>query len=137
MSEEIEDIKEIRASEKDWFKKLAEAYKNKINVIFIDDAGLNINPAIQTLLEMGQKAGIEPREWIAVLISVGVAGAGVYMIVAAILDPEPTIKLGLLIVGGSVSLVGRGFSAIRVLTKQKPPTIEVSQGGIKIKIKWD
>lgn len=130
-----EGIKEIRTSEGDWVRKLAEAYKNKINVIFIDDAGLNINPDIQTLLEMGQEAGIDPKEWIAVLISVGVAGAGVWMIAAALADPEPTSKLGLLIVGGSISLVGGGFSAIRVLTKQKPPTVEVSQEGFKIE--WD
>jgi len=130
-----EEIKEIRTSEKDWFKKLAEAYKNKINVIFIDDAGLNINPAIQTLLEMGQKAVIDPKEWIAVLISVGVAGAGVYMIVAAILDPEPTSKLGLLIGGGTVALLGGGFTAIKILTGEKPPTITVK--GDVFELKWE
>ena len=130
-----EGIKEIRTSEGDWLKKLAEAYKNNINVIFIDDAGLKVDPRTQTLLAMGMAAALLPNQWAGVLVSLGVAGAGVYMIVSAILDPEPTSKLGLLIVGGSVVLLGGGLTAIKILTGEKPPTITVN--GNKFELKWD
>ena len=54
------------------------------------------------------------------------------MIAAALADPEPTSKLALLVAAGAISVIGGGFSAIRVLTRERPPSIEVGRSGIKV-----
>ena len=81
---------------------------------------------------MGLKAGLALEEWIAVGVSIGVSAAGITMVVLAFLDPEPTSKLGLLVGGGAVCVFSGGFSAIRILTKLRPPSVEVSPRGIRI-----
>ncbi|RLC10043.1 MAG: hypothetical protein DRI57_20995 [Deltaproteobacteria bacterium] len=129
------DMTKIRTSDRDWFKEMAKAYKRKDSFLFTDDAVTGINPAYSTLLEMGKQAGLDAREWLAVLASLGMAGAGVWAVRAAILDPEPTSKLTLMIGGGAACLIGGGFSAIRILTGHCPPNISVSPDGMKIA--WD
>ena len=122
----------IRTSEPEWFRTLATAYKKRAPVLLIDDANVGVDPAQQTLLQMGKHAALSPREWSAVLIALGVGAAGVWMIVAAIVDPEPTSKLGMLILGGAVFLGLGGFSAIKTLTGHQPPTIEVTKLGFRL-----
>ncbi len=39
---------------------------------------------------------------VAALAGIGITGLGIWMVFAAIADPEPTSKLGLLIVGGII-----------------------------------
>jgi len=68
----------------------------------------------------------------AVLVSLGLSAVGVWMIAAALADPEPTSKLALLVAAGAISVIGGGFSAIRVLTRERPPSIEVGRSGIKV-----
>jgi hypothetical protein len=60
---------------------------------------------------------------------------GVGLVIAAIIDPDPTSKLGLLIAAGGVCILGGGFTAIRILTKIRPPSVIVSKEGFVIK--WD
>ncbi|MFB3077929.1 MAG: hypothetical protein ACE1Y4_07960, partial [Lysobacterales bacterium] len=86
----------------------------------------------QSLLEMGRTAGLSRQEWASVLISLGLSGAGIWMVIVAIVSPEPTSKLGLLVVGGSVLIFSGGFSAIRILTDRRPPTVEVTPRGIRL-----
>ena len=54
------------------------------------------------------------------------------MVVLAFLDPEPTSKLGLLVGGGAVCLLTGGLTAVAILTRRRPPTIEMSAAGFKI-----
>lgn len=122
----------IRTSHKGWFKELAKAYKKKQDVQLIDDANTGIDPSTQKLLEMGKEMGLTQREWVAVLSALGVSAAGIAMIILAIIDPEPTSKLGLLIAGGAVALLGGGFSAIKILTKVAPE-VEIGKGGFKLR----
>ena len=58
-----------------------------------------------------------------------------WLVRAAIMDPEPTSKLSLLITGGVVCLAGGGFSAIKILTGECPPNISISSQGMKVG--WD
>ncbi len=88
-----EEAMEIRTSAPDCFSHMAQAYKNKDNFFVTDDARTGINPAYSTLLDMGKQAGLAPRQWIGVLSSLGLAGAGLWLARAAVLDPEPTSKL--------------------------------------------
>jgi hypothetical protein len=57
------------------------------------------------------------------------------MILLAFFDPEPTTKLGLIIAGGATLLLTGGFSAIYLLTKQKPPKVKIGPNGIEIE--WE
>jgi hypothetical protein len=125
----------IRTSEQGWLAQLAEAYRNRHQVVIIDDANVGIDPSSQTLLDMGLKTGLSRKEWIAVLIAGGMTIFGAAVIILAILDPDPTSKLGLLIASGAVLTLGGGFSTIRILTKHKPPKVRVSSNGIEIE--WD
>ena len=125
----------IKTSKPGWLARLAKAYKDRRPVTVVDDAEVGIDPSSQTILDMGKRAGISYQEWVAVLVSLGLTGIGVWMVVAAVLDPEPTSKLWLLVGGGTVCVLGGGFSAIRVLTKSRPPSVEFGPGGIRIR--WD
>ncbi len=125
----------IRTSEQGWLAQLAKAYRNRDQVVLIDDANVGIDPSSQSLLDMGLKTGLSRKEWAAVLIAGGMTLFGAAVIILAILDPDPTSKLGLLIASGAVLTLGGGFSAIRILTKHKPPKVRVSRKGIEIE--WD
>jgi hypothetical protein len=115
----------IKTSEVQWFTKLVQAYRNKEAITLIDDMNVGIDPGSQNLVQMGLKAKLSKEEWIAVVVSLGISAAGIGCVVAAILDPEPTSKLGLLIGGGIAILASGGFTATYILTKIKPPNIKI------------
>lgn len=122
----------IRTSEKGWFARLASAYKTRQGVLLVDDARVGVDPQSQSLVAMGVRAGLSLTDWAAVGVSVGVSAAGIMMVVLAFLDPEPTSKLGLLVGGGSVCVLTGGLTAVGILTRRKPPSIEVSARGFRI-----
>ncbi|MCP1375308.1 hypothetical protein [Dyella lutea] len=123
---------EIYTSGESWLPMLAKAYKAKTSVTLIDDANLGVDPINETLLQMGRKANLTAKEWGAVLISLGMAGAGVYLLVMAIIDPEPFSKIAAALGTGAVMIFGGGFSAIRVLTGHQPPTVKAGPKGFEI-----
>jgi hypothetical protein len=122
----------IRTSQPGWFPRLAQAYRDRKPVLLVDDANVGIDPHRQSLVSIGIKAGLSPSDWAAVGVAVGVSAAGVMMVVLAILDPEPTSKLGLLVGGGAVCVLTGGLTAVGILTRRRPPNIEMSAGGFKI-----
>jgi hypothetical protein len=125
----------IRTSQQAWLAQLAAAYRNRDQVVIIDDANVGIDPGSQTLLDMGLKTGLARKEWMAVMLGAGMSVFGAVVIVLAVLDPDPTSKLGLMIASGAVLALGGGLSAIRILTHHKPPKVRVSTSGIEIE--WD
>jgi hypothetical protein len=125
----------IRTSEKGWVAALARAYRNRDQILLIDDANAGIDPRRESLVAMGIKARLTIEEWVAAGVSVGMSAAGVVMVVLAFVDPEPTSKLGLLVGGGAVCVLAGGLTAIRILTRLRPPNISFGAGGIRIS--WD
>lgn len=125
----------IRTSENGWFARLARAYRSRSPVLLVDDAKIGIDPQSQSLLAMGLRAGLSPADWAAVGVSVGISAAGITMVVLAFLDPEPTSKLGLLVGGGAVCVLTGGLTAVGILTRRRPPNIEMSPRGIMIR--WE
>jgi hypothetical protein len=130
MSDSAETI--VKTSDPDWLRTLARLYRARTAGVILDDAGLGINPGDQSLLQMAREAGLSKREIGGVCVALGMSGVGVTMVVLAVLDPEPTSKLGLLVGGGAVCVLGGGFSAIRILTQHKPPNIRATPHGIEI-----
>jgi len=122
----------IRTSEKDWLARLTEAYRHHAQVDLIDDAGAGIDPARQSLLQMGLSGRLTRREWTAVSVSGGMTVFGAGLVIAAILDPDPTSKLGLLVGSGALLALTGGFQTIHLLTRQRPPSITISARGVHI-----
>jgi hypothetical protein len=127
--------RQIRTSERGWFTRLAEAYKHRESVVLVDDAKVGVDPSSQSLVAMGVRAGLSPADWTAVGVSVGLSATGVLMVVLAVLDPEPTSKLGLLVGAGGVCAFTGGLTAVGILVRRRPPNIEVSGRGFVIR--WD
>jgi len=130
MEDSIERV--VKTSDPDWLQAIAVLYKARMNGLLVDDAGLGIDPAQQTLLQMPRHSRLSAREIAGAGVAVGMSVTGVVMIILAFLDPEPTSKLGLLVGGGLTCVLGGGFSAIRILTTHKPPDVRVTQRGIEI-----
>jgi hypothetical protein len=125
----------IKTSDQRGLERLARAYKDRVPVSLVDDANVGIDPSTQTILQIARVAGLSAREIAGAAVALGMSAAGVTMVVLAFLDPEPTSKLGLLIGGGVTCLLGGGFSAIKILTREKPPKVTVTRSGLKIE--WD
>jgi hypothetical protein len=125
----------IRTSEKDWLPRLTQAYRERAQVELVDDAGLGVDPATQNLLQMGATGRLTGKEWTAVGLSAGMTLFGAALVVAAIVDPEPTSKLGLVVGSGAILALTGGFQTIRLLTRMKPPSITITAKGIHIG--WD
>ena len=122
----------IRTSEQGWFQHLVEAYRDRTSILLVDDAHVGIDPSQQSLMAMGLKAGLTRTEWTAVGVALGMSAAGIMMLIMAFFDPEPTSKLGLLVGGGAVCVLTGGVSAIRILTKMRPPNVSLGPSGIQI-----
>jgi hypothetical protein len=124
----------IRTSSQDWMASLAAAYKANMSVTLVDDANLGLDPMNQTLLDMGRKAHLSRREWTAVLIGLGMSSIGAFLILMAILDPEPYSKITFALGAGAAMTMGGGFAAMRVITGHKPPIVRLSPtGGFEIR----
>lgn len=123
---------EIRTSEPGWLPRLTQAYRQRAQVELIDDAAVGVDPATQSLLQMGVAGKLSRKEWTAVTVSAGMTLFGAGLVIAAIIDPDPTSKLGLLVASGAILALTGGFQTIRLLTRQKPPNITISPKGIHI-----
>ncbi len=107
----------------------------RIRVLLVDDAHVGIKPESETLLDMGKRAKLSFREWAGVMVSLGMGLMGAWVIVMAVLDPEPYSKVASTIAAGVVLVGAGGFAAIRILTHHKPPKVKVSPLGFEIA--WD
>ncbi|MCB1545737.1 MAG: hypothetical protein H6872_03560 [Methylobacteriaceae bacterium] len=121
----------IRTSGAGWFQTLSTAYREKTPFVIIDDASAGINLSEDNLLFTGLKVGLSTGEWQRVLGCLGVSGIGIVIILAAILDPEPTSKLAILTLGGLTIAISGGGAALYVLTGIKPPKIVASSEGYR------
>ena len=125
----------IRTSQPGWFEQLARAYRDRRPILLADDARIGIDPRSQSLIAMGIRGGLSAADWVAVGVALGVSAAGMAMVVLAFIDPEPTSKLGLLVGGGAVCVLSGGLTAVAILTRRKPPNIELGAQGFRIH--WD
>jgi hypothetical protein len=125
----------IRTSAKRWMEDLAKAYKERIPFTLEDDAEVGVDPRSDTILRMGLKANLSARDWYGVVIAVGVAAVGAWLIVMAVLDPEPYSKIAAALATGAVLLGSGGFYAVYILTRVKPPKIKMS--GKTFEVGWE
>lgn len=122
----------VRTTQPGWLAVLAKAYKDRTPTLLIDDANTGIDPSTHSLFEMGRKAEVSKADIAGACIGVGMTAAGIAFVVLAFLDPEPTTKLGLLVISGAILALSGGFTAIHILTKVKPPNIKLTGDGFEI-----
>ncbi len=100
-----------------------------MNPIETSDSTKELAQAIRSL-EKRQQTEASP---IGALSSAGLAGVGVWLVRAAIVDPEPTSKLALLVGGGLLCILGGGFSLIKSLDGDAPSEVSVNPQGLDIR----
>ena len=110
----------IKTSETDWLEKSLNAYSKKLKFKFVDDQGLgltvkDLKSAISLMKAAKSKGGITIKQIMGALVGIGISAAGAGMIILAVLDPEPTTKLSLLVGGGVVIILTGGYGALRAL----------------------
>jgi hypothetical protein len=125
-------MRQIATSQQNWLAELSRSYKAREPVLLVDDARIGINPESESLLLMGRKAKLTAREWSAVLVCLGVSALGAYLLVMAILDPEPYSKIAFALATGALLIGSGGFMAVRILTKIKPPKVKMTTQGFEI-----
>jgi hypothetical protein len=125
-------MKQIATSQQNWLGELSRSYRAREPVLLVDDARIGINPESETLLLMGRKAKLTAREWSAVLVCLGVSALGAYLLVMAILDPEPYSKIAFALATGALLAGSGGFMAVRILTTIKPPRVKMTAQGFEI-----
>jgi hypothetical protein len=125
-------MKQIETSQSGWLVELTKSYKAKEPVMLVDDARIGLNPESESLLLMGKKARLSAREWTAVLVCLGVSSLGAYLLVMAILDPEPYSKIAFALATGAILIGSGGFMAVRILTRIKPPNVKMTSQGFQI-----
>lgn len=110
----------LKTSNTEWLKIAIENYSKKRAFTLIDDAKIGLTEkdliSAVTLIRAAKKKGGSSIKTIAqALTSIGITGAGIYIVILAIADPEPTSKLGLLITGGLILAVTGSLGALSSL----------------------
>lgn len=95
-------------------------YSKKQAFTIIDDAQIGLAEkdfvsAIILIRAAKKKGGFSIKTIAQALTSIGIIGAGGYIVILAIADPEPTSKLGLLITAGLVLAVTGSLGALSSL----------------------
>ncbi len=101
-------------------EKAIKLYTEKQAFLLHDDAELkltraDLKSAVSLIRAAKSKGGVTRKQILGLLTGIGITGIGVWIIAAAIADPEPTTKLGLLITGGLVLTFTGSFGALTSL----------------------
>jgi hypothetical protein len=116
----MEEKQIIKTSEENWVKRAMKAYTQKQTFDLIDDKELglsekDVQSAVNLMRFLKKENHLNIKEISQVLVGLGITASGVWMVVAAIADPEPTSKLGLLIGGGLILAITGSLGTLRAL----------------------
>lgn len=110
----------IKTSNKNWLEEALKEYSNKKEFTLVDDKKFKIRErdlksAVSLIKAAKAKGGKSITQITKALIGLGLSSAGIYVIIIAIADPEPTTKLSLLLVGGIILAISGGYGTLRAL----------------------
>lgn len=110
----------IHTSNPNWVKQAMKAYTNKQAFNLVDDAEIGLNEkdvasAVNLMRFLKKENHLSVKELAQILVGLGITASGIWMVMAAIADPEPTTKLGLLIGGGLVLALTGSLGTLRAL----------------------
>ncbi|MBN2380731.1 hypothetical protein JXM67_13110 [candidate division WOR-3 bacterium] len=125
----------LLTSDPEFLTKAIRYYKEKLPVKITDDAGWGLNKedvrtAIALLSASHKKGGATLKKIAIIAGSLRVAGLGLALILIAVVDPEPTSKLAILFVGGTILVVSGGLTVLIALGVQW--AVKVSRGSLEI-----
>ena len=129
----------VRTTDVDWLERAIKLYTDKLTFTFIDDAKLGISEAdlksaVALIRAAKSKGMVAWQQIVGVLAGIGITGVGVWIIMAAIADPEPTTKLGLLVAGGIVLALTGSLGTLASLGVRFSVSAK-SPGGGEFKVK--
>lgn len=112
--------KTINTSSVNWLEDALKEYSSKNEFTLIDDKKIKIRErdlksAVNLIKASKAKGGKSTKQITKALVSLGLSSAGIYVIILAIADPEPTTKLSLLLVGGIILAISGGYGTLRAL----------------------
>jgi hypothetical protein len=110
----------IHTTDANWVKKAIKAYTNKQEFNLVDDAEIGLTEkdvasAVNLMKFLKKENHLSVKEIAQILVGLGITATGVWMVMAAIADPEPTTKLGLLVGGGLVLAITGSLGTLRAL----------------------
>jgi hypothetical protein len=116
----VNTIQNINTSDKDWLEKALTCYRDKHPFILTDDSQIGITEkdliSAVKLIQKAKKSGsMTVKQLATVLTSIGLSSVGIWLILIAVADPEPTSKLGILLAGGVALIALGGLSILRSL----------------------
>jgi hypothetical protein len=123
----------VKTSEMNWLANALKLYSEKKPFQFVDDAGLKLKEkdlisAVSLIRAAKSKGGVTWQQIVSVLAGIGITGVGVWMVAAAIADPEPTTKLGLLIAGGIILALTGSVGTLAALGTKFSVLAKLPQG---------
>lgn len=126
----------IRSSDPDWLGKILKAFGEKKRFRFVDDGEIGINPddlqtGLKLLAAAAQKGECSWQTILAALVGLGLSAVGIWLVRAAILDPEPTSRLTLLVAGGLILATTGGAAALHALGARF--AVRVDDDGVEVK----
>lgn len=112
--------KTIKTSDKEWLEEALKEYSSKNEFTLVDDNSLSLKENdLQSAVSLIKAANLKGKKSIKqitkILLSLGLSSLGIYTIILAIADPEPTTKLSLLLVGGIILAISGGYGTLRAL----------------------
>lgn len=112
--------KTIKTSDKKWLETALKEYSSKKQFTLIDDKRIklkekDLNSAVSLIKAAKLKGKKSIKQITKILLGLGLSSAGVYVIIIAIADPEPTSKLSLLLIGGIILAISGGYGTLRAL----------------------
>lgn len=113
------DEKVIRTSDPGWLGKALTHYTERTPFKLVDDAGLGLSQkdlrtAVDLLHSLREKK-FSTRKLLQALAGLGLGGVGIGLVLLAIVDPEPTSKLSILLAGGVVLILAGGLAVLKAL----------------------
>lgn len=128
-------VKQIKTSDANWRTQLMQAVNQQQSIILVDDAQLGFydeSDLSSYIASQPVEKKITPATLLGMASNIGLTGIGVWLVRLAVVDPEPTSKLSLLVAGGITCILTGSLSFQRHLTSQTPPSIEMTLEGIRI-----
>lgn len=110
----------ILTSDENWVDRAMKAYTKKVAFDLVDDAKIglsekDVKSAINLLSFMKKERKMKLKDISSVLVGLGITASGVWIVLAAIADPEPTSKLTLLVTGGLILALTGSLGTLRAL----------------------
>ncbi len=116
-------VSRIRTSQTNWLKRALIQYRNANSFEFVDDASFGIRKKdlqspISLVKRVHDREIMTWKEIAQIVTGIGMAAIGLKLILLAIMDPEPTSRLAILLTGGVTLILGGSYAILKALGQE-------------------